>query len=270
MSRPLTFAILGDSAATGVGDYDSFGRPRGWCFHLASAFAGPVNLLQVARSGAQSNEVLHEQLPKALAYKPDLAALVVGGNDLLRNGFNPEKLQSNLRHTIEAFREQGSEVLMLQLHDPTRNLRLPKTLAKVLRRRVDAVNAVYFELAEEFNLLLLRTRELPGIYARHLWHFDRMHPSSHGHLKIAKHFRDLLEERGWRLNALQTPEVPTPSSKDNLIWMLRNGTPWFIKRSFDLLPAALLLVAWEYIRPIIQSSQLVTRKISGTKTIGRS
>ena len=27
--------------------------------------------------------------------------------------------------------------------------------------------------------------------------------------------------------------------------MLRNGTPWFLKRSVDLLPAALILMAFE-------------------------
>jgi len=29
--------------------------------------------------------------------------------------------------------------------------------------------------------------------------------------------------------------------------MLRNGTPWFLKRSVDLLPAALFLMAVEFI-----------------------
>jgi hypothetical protein len=32
-----------------------------------------------------------------------------------------------------------------------------------------------------------------------------------------------------------------------MVWMLRNGTPWFLKRSVDLLPAALFLMAVEFI-----------------------
>lgn len=256
MKRPITLAILGDSAATGVGDYDQFGRPRGWCYHLASAFVQPVNLIQVARSGAQSYEVRDVQLPKAIVYRPDIAALVVGGNDLLRNGFSPHMLYENLRSTITEFKSYGAEVLMLQLHDPTKIVPLPKLLARVLRRRVNAVNEVYERLVDEFELVFLRTRNLPDIYQSHLWHFDRMHPSAHGHFTLAKNFRDLLASRGWGLGDLEIPNIAPTTKLDNKIWMLRNGTPWFFKRSFDLLPAALALMANEAAREVLANSRL--------------
>jgi len=248
MNKPITFAILGDSAATGVGDYDQFGRPRGWCFHLASAFSQPVNLIQVARSGAQSSEVREIQLPRALAHNPDIAALVVGGNDLLRNGFNPQRLYENLSSTITEFKSRGAEVLMLQLHDPTEIVPLPRLLARVLRRRVNAVNEVYERLVAEYELVFLRTRNLPDIYQSHLWHFDRMHPSAHGHLTLAENFRDLLESRGWGVGALELPKIAETTRRERTLWMLRNGTPWFLKRSFDLLPAALILMVIESAR----------------------
>jgi hypothetical protein len=31
-------------------------------------------------------------------------------------------------------------------------------------------------------------------------------------------------------------------------WMIRNGTPWFLKRSVDLLPAAIFLMVAELIK----------------------
>ena len=260
MSHPITFAILGDSVATGVGDYDPYGRPRGWCFHLASAFSQPINLIQVARSGAQSSEVKEIQLPRVLAYKPDIAALVVGGNDLLRNGFSPRKLYENLGETIAEFKALGTEVLMLQLHDPTQIVPLPRLLARVLRRRVEAVNQVYEKLVAEHQLVFLRTRTLPDIYQRHLWHFDRMHPSAYGHLILAKNFRDLLALRGWIMEDLDLPQISYPKPFERISWMLRNGTPWFVKRSFDLLPAALILIFMEGLRVCIFAvSQLLKR-----------
>lgn len=255
MTRPITFAILGDSAATGVGDYDQLGRPRGWCYHLAGAFARPVNLIQVARSGAQSNEVREIQLPRAIAYRPDIAALVVGGNDLLRNGFSPNRLYENLRSTISEFKSCGAEVLMLQLHDPTEIVPLPRLLARVLQRRVNSVNEVYERLVDEFELVFLRTRNLPNIYQSHLWHFDRMHPSTHGHFSLAENFRDLLASRGWSLGNLEVPDISKSTKRDSTIWMLRNGTPWFFKRSFDLLPAALALMAIEAARIVLAAIQ---------------
>ena len=140
--RPITFAILADSAATGVGDYDSSGRTRGWCHYLVEAFERPLNIVNVARAGAQSKEVFLEQLPKVIAYSPDIAAVVVGGNDALRNGFSPQSLYENLRSTIAEMKFCGAEVLMIQLHDPTRIVPLPRLLQRVLRRRIEAVNEI--------------------------------------------------------------------------------------------------------------------------------
>ena len=89
MESALTFAIIGDSAASGVGDSDSQGNYFGWGYHLAKAFDEPLIYINVSRPGAQSKEVLCEQLPKVLLHQPELVAVIVGGNDLLRNRFSP-------------------------------------------------------------------------------------------------------------------------------------------------------------------------------------
>ena len=90
MNEPLTFAIIGDSAASGVGDSDSLGNYFGWGYHLAQAFTEPLVYINASRPGAQSKEVLHDQLPKILIHEPELVAVIVGGNDLLRNSFSPQ------------------------------------------------------------------------------------------------------------------------------------------------------------------------------------
>jgi len=101
VDKPLTFAIIGDSAASGVGDSNSAKQYFGWGYHLAQAFAEPLVYINVARPGAQSHEVLHDQLPKILIHEPELVAVIVGGNDLLRNGFSPEVFENNLNQTIK-------------------------------------------------------------------------------------------------------------------------------------------------------------------------
>ena len=250
-SKVLTFAILGDSAASGVGDYDLFGRTRGWCIHLASAFRDPINIVNVARPGAQSREVRETQLPKAIALKPDIAAIVVGGNDALRNGFNPSILYENLQSIVGEVKAHGAEVLMLQLHDPTQIVPMPRLLKRILLRRIDSVNEVYERIAKDFELILLRTRALPNIYDLKFWHFDRMHPSTQGHLVLAKFFREALVKKGWGIEEVVI-EIPQEfSRKQRFRWMLRNGLPWFIKRSFDLLPAVILLMTLELFRLVV-------------------
>jgi len=244
MERIATLAILGDSAAYGVGDMDSQGNSRGWSYYLAQSFQDPLVYVNFSRPGAQSAEVLNTQLPKALDCKPDIAAVIVGGNDLLRNGFSPEAFYTNLREIVSSLDKLNVQILLLQLHDPTQILPIPQILAKVLRRRVNAVNAATYAVAREFDSHVLHTRKIENIYERKVWHIDRMHPSKLGHQMIAFHFREILKKY-WNIGDIEIVQPETKSRRESMKWMLRNGTPWFFKRSFDLLPAAIILMIIE-------------------------
>jgi len=260
MESVATFAILGDSAASGVGDSDKNGVTRGWGYYLAKHFQDPLVYINLSRPGAQSAEVLEDQLPKALMFKPDIAAVIVGGNDALRNGFDPDKLHQNLRATISELKKSGAEVLLLQLHDPTQIVPLPRLLARVLSRRINAVNRVIHSVGREFNAQILLTRSIQDIYERKVWHVDRMHPSKYGHQLMATHFREILLRRNWRIEPITIEETPATSKKSKMLWMLKNGTPWFFKRSFDLFPAAVLLMSIEFFKMIFvrQANELGT------------
>ena len=249
--KPVTFAIIGDSAASGVGDANESGVNYGWGYYLARSFEDPLVYINVARPGAQSREVLEAQLPKIQVHNPDICAVIVGGNDLLRNGFDPELLHKNLRQTVSALKNKGTLVLMILLHDPTQIVPMPKLLANVLDRRVRSVNAVTTAVAREFGTVLLDTRKIAGIYDLANWHIDRMHPSKIGHQGIAAEFRNLLLEFGFQIQDIEIDKNIVRSKKNSIIWMLRNGTPWFLKRSVDLLPAALLLMIIEGARSFI-------------------
>ena len=252
MERVATFAILGDSAASGVGDSDKNGVTKGWGYYLAKHFQDPLVYVNLSRPGAQSAEVLEDQLPRALMFKPDIAAVIVGGNDALRNGFDPNKLHQNLRATISELKRSGAEVLLLQLHDPTQIVPLPKLLAQVLTRRINAVNRVIHSIGREFNAQILLTRSIQDIYERRVWHIDRMHPSKYGHQIMATHFREILLRRNWKIDPIAIEETSATSKKASIAWMLRNGTPWFFKRSFDLFPAAIFLMSVEIFKTVFR------------------
>lgn len=247
MNEPLTFAIIGDSAASGVGDSDQNGFHFGWGYHLAQAFTEPLVYINASRPGAQSKEVLIEQLPKVLIHNPGLVAVIVGGNDLLRNGFSPEVFEVNLNETLRQIEEIGATVMLLELHDPTEIVPMPRLVARVCRRRVNAVNRATRNLARRYSAVLLETRSLDGIYQREKWHVDRMHPSKLGHQFIADNFASLLRNRGFEIGKVQYSNSNNRSRRDSIIWMLKNGTPWFLKRSLDLLPAIAFLSITELI-----------------------
>jgi lysophospholipase L1-like esterase len=247
MDKPLSLAIIGDSAASGVGDSDTHGNHFGWGYHLAQAFTEPLIYINASRPGAQSKEVLHEQLPKILIHEPELVAVIVGGNDLLRNGFSPTVFEENLNETLRMIEEIGATSMLLELHDPTQIVPMPRLVARVCRRRVNAVNQITRKMAYRYSSILLETRSLEEIYARNKWHVDRMHPSRHGHQFIADNFAHLLRKRGFEVDSVKFTRTNNRSRKDSIIWMLKNGTPWFLKRSIDLLPAVLLLSIYELI-----------------------
>ena len=246
MSAPLRFVILGDSAAAGIGDSDEFGNNFGWGYYLARCIQSPLVYANVSRPGAQSQEVRDVQLKHALDLKPDLAAVIVGGNDVLRNGFSPQRFHQNLREIVSQLTAQNSTVLLLELHDPNKILKLPKTLAAILDRRITMVNAMTQAVAEEFSTKLLKTREIADIYAKDMWHVDRMHPSKKGHQHLAKNFRRILKDE-IAIAPIRISPVHVKTRKESMSWMLLKGTPWFFKRSFDLLPAVLFLISKEKI-----------------------
>jgi lysophospholipase L1-like esterase len=245
--NPITLAVVGDSAASGVGDSDDHGNHFGWTYHLAKAFQEPLVYINASRPGARSAEVLNTQLPKVLEHAPELAAVIVGGNDLLRSNFSPQIFEKNLRQTLVELVSNGSTIMLLELHDPTVIVPMPYLVGRICRRRVGAVNEATHRLSKEFGAVTLPTRALTGIYEREKWHVDRMHPSKFGHQFIAEQFAILLRERGYFIGEVQIDPVNNRSRKDSIMWMLRNGTPWFLKRSVDLLPGLIWLSGAEII-----------------------
>ncbi|MCF8534866.1 MAG: SGNH/GDSL hydrolase family protein [Candidatus Nanopelagicaceae bacterium] len=248
MQEITTFAVIGDSAASGVGDPLAESVNAGWAYYLAKSINSPLVYINAARPGAKSKEVLENQLPKVLIHKPNICGVIVGGNDLLRNDFNPGKLHQNLREVLAELKSIGATPLMLEIHDPTRVVPMPKLLAQVLRRRVNAVNEVTRAVANEYGAMLVNTRKIPNIYNLENWHIDRMHPSKLGHQRLAEEFRKSLLRLGWQSEPIQIEKSLQRNKKDSLIWLAKNGTPWFLKRSLDLLPAALYLMAVEFVQ----------------------
>jgi lysophospholipase L1-like esterase len=247
-----TFVVLGDSAAYGTGDEIKSGQFRGWAGFLADAFQEGCDYFNYSRPGAKSNEVLAIQLPKALRQNPDICAVIVGGNDLLRNNFDPVLLYNNLRSCCQQLLAMGSEIIMVELHDPNQLLKLPKLMRQVLGRRVNAVNAVYRKVALEFEIVTVKTRAINNVHDRKNWHIDRMHPGPQGHFMLARNIADQLRKRGWAISMPYQLTITQRSRSEKITWLLRNATPWFFKRSFDLLPAAMILMTFEFCKTILE------------------
>jgi UDP-N-acetylglucosamine:LPS N-acetylglucosamine transferase len=72
-----------------------------------------------------------------------------------------------------------------------------------------------------------------------------MHPGPVGHFMLARNIAEQLRKRGWAISLPYQLSISEKSRAEKIRWLLRNGTPWFLKRSVDLLPAALILMLFE-------------------------
>lgn len=249
MSRAITLVVMGDSAAYGTGDVLKADRPLGWTYRIAEAIETPLSYLNLARPGAKSQEILDVQLPIATQFRPDIAVVVVGGNDMLRNNYSPRKLRENLVEVFSRLTAMGTAIITLQLHDPSKILRLPTPLESALLKRVDSVNRVYEELSQRFPLIEIKAREIAGVEDKRNWHVDRLHPGPRGHVLLARAGIQELAKRGISVSEIPVLEPVQDNFWKKAKWMITKGAPWFFKRSFDLFPVAIYLMLRETIKP---------------------
>ncbi|MEU9127630.1 SGNH/GDSL hydrolase family protein [Kitasatospora sp. NPDC048540] len=247
MTAAVRFTALGDSVTEGVGDPVADGW-RGWAAMLAPGLSpGPVEFRNLANSGALSHDLTTVQLPAALALRPTHAAVLIGGNDTLRAGFDIARTARHLDTALAALRNQGAVLLTACLPDPGRLLRLPPPLARPLARRMRAVNTVVHALSLRYGATHLHLADLPWLTERSLLSVDRLHPSAAGHHRIACEFHALLTAGGERLGDAPAASLSAaaPGFVADLRWMATQGTRWVAARCTDLLPGLLLLATRE-------------------------
>jgi lysophospholipase L1-like esterase len=255
-----TFVALGDSITLGIGDpvrltSTGSGRGggkgrrgwRGWAVLLADGLPDP-DLHIVAGNGACMADLEQDQLPRALALRPDIASVVIGVNDTLRPNFDPDRIAAAAAHTIGALRAAGADVLTMRLPDPGRMLGMPGVLARPLARRAHQVNAVMDQMADRFSTLHFDAAADAAAYDPLMWAVDRLHPSERGHRLIARRFHSLLADAGYPVGPAPgaEPVNQPPSKAEQLAWMATKGTAWVARRSTDLVPSLLAMAFAEW------------------------
>jgi hypothetical protein len=127
-------------------------------------------------------------------------------------------------------------------------LRLPKSLARQLARRMRAVNSVTAELAALYDTVHVDACSRDDLYDRRMWSVDRLHPSEAGHRLLARAFADALAARGVTVPEPPSliPTSPPPRPAASAAWMATRGTQWVVHRSTDLVPSLLSMCAKEW------------------------
>ncbi|MEV0891948.1 SGNH/GDSL hydrolase family protein [Promicromonospora sp. NPDC050262] len=251
---------LGDSITAGVGDTvgpDAAHGP-GWAAHLA-AVLGVAEFSNLATNGARSRDVADTQLDAALALRPGLATVLVGGNDVLRSDFDARFTLADLHRCVGELRRAGTDVVLVRL--PVIGLfeLTPRLVRRVMRRRVAAINAAVDEVAAAATaegpdvagtnaargrVVVIDAAEAIAPAGAKAWHVDRVHPSPAGHrrlaLGVATALADVDPAYAAAARAARLPGAPDPpSARQRLVWLLRAGLPWCVRRGRDFLPGLL-------------------------------
>ncbi|MEU6642916.1 SGNH/GDSL hydrolase family protein [Saccharomonospora sp. NPDC046836] len=235
-------AVLGDSTAVGLGDPLPGGGWRG-VGPLAAEALGitPDGYLNCSFTGARMRCVRTEQLPVALAHRPDVVLLVAGMNDTLRSDFDPAKLAADLDRVLAALLAEGALPVVVCFHDHGRVFRLPGALRRALRARIGELNAAIGTAVTRHEVPCLDLDAVPGTYDLASWSVDRLHPSELGHRLLARGFTELLSQAGFAVPApvgLTCSGGAQTSTLDHVGWLVVKGAPWLWRRGRDLLPYA--------------------------------
>ncbi|MGH3716747.1 MAG: SGNH/GDSL hydrolase family protein, partial [Micromonosporaceae bacterium] len=109
--EPLRLVVLGDSSSVGLGAATYRQTPGAVLARNLARIAGrPVQLRTAGVIGALSAD-LDDQVRRALAHQPDLALIMIGGNDVTHRVW-PSVAVRHLGDAVRALRESGCHVVV--------------------------------------------------------------------------------------------------------------------------------------------------------------
>jgi len=202
------FVVLGDSVAQGVYEPLDGYRSVSWPERVRDALARQqprLAYLNLARRGLRTREIREQQLEQAVSFRPDLAVVLAGGNDLLVRHFDPSKVEGNLDEIVGGLTEVGADVVTGTLYRITRALELPKEFGDQLDARLSPLFELIRRVANRHQTLHIDYDQLAVCAEANLYASDFQHGSARGQAVAAS---GVIHRLGQKLRG---PELDTPA-----------------------------------------------------------
>jgi lysophospholipase L1-like esterase len=235
------FVALGDSFTEGLGDARADGSGlRGWADRFAERLAEVrpgLRYANLAVRGKVVREVARQQTPRAIAMRPDLVSLAVGGNDLLRPRADPDELARGFDDIVARLREAGCQVIVFAGFDPG-----TFPVIRLIRGKAAVYNMHLRAIAARRECYLVDLWSMSVLADPRLWRPDRLHLSSDGHRRVALRACEVLGvpvDADWRapLPAIDLPAAwPGRSAawlaarRADAQWARDHAAPWLSRR----------------------------------------
>jgi lysophospholipase L1-like esterase len=155
----------------------------------------PRDVLNLARYGATTRHVVHQQLPTAVASKAPLMVVVVGVNDLLdiRKPYDVAEFRRDLRTVFDALTGANTTVVTAKYPDIPANLEISEFVRRPLRHRFAEANEAVSEIATSSGVVCIDLTRRPVWHDWTLWDPDRVHPGPHLHQRFAEELMSVTE-----------------------------------------------------------------------------
>ncbi|PZU39924.1 MAG: G-D-S-L family lipolytic protein [Arsenicicoccus sp.] len=232
------FVALGDSFTEGLADPDPTSDDAyvGWADRVAAALAArndelgtPFGYANLAIRGRLIDAVISEQLPAALALRPDLVSLSAGGNDVLRPRVSLPAVMDRLEGAVTQIRDTGADVLLVTAPDVSW-----APLVNRVHPRMVEYTANLWAVGQRTGAFVVDIYTLRSLHDARMWGADRIHFSSEGHTRIAAQALwtlGLEQDEGW-----VTPLEPAPplgrieTLQADREWVATHLRPWIRRR----------------------------------------
>lgn len=229
-----SFIALGDSFTEGLDDpHPDRGEFRGWADLVAAALAerrSGLRYANLAIRGRLLGRVLAEQVPPALAMRPDLVSFSAGINDALRRRFDPESLVARFDATVADLRAGGADVILFRYADGIAHL----PGHRVVGRRVAVLNQAVVAAGDRHGAQVVDLAGDGEFANPALWSTDRLHLAPSGHHRVAAHVLTALgvePDPTWWDTPPRPPTRSWPAVRAaDLAWAGRHLAPWLARR----------------------------------------
>jgi lysophospholipase L1-like esterase len=228
------YVAIGDSQTEGLWDGNDTVGFLGFADRLAAlldALYPGLHYANLAIRGKLVADVLAEQLPQALAMRPDLITVCVGMNDVIQPGWSFGRAVTDLEHLYAALGESGATVVTTTFPNVAQFLPLGRLVSKRLARINDTIRGAAghygFRLVDLYNAASMRDLDT--------WDVDRVHASTKGHILFAAAAAEALNLPGsnheWAEPSGSATRLPFKSrTYEQLRWAQEKLMPWVWRR----------------------------------------
>lgn len=228
------YVAIGDSQTEGLWDGDDVIGLLGFADRLAAMVDSLWPGLQYANlaiRGKRIGHVLNEQVPRALAMRPDLITVCAGMNDVIQPGRSFAPALVDLERVYAALAGSGATVVTTTFPNVAQFL----PLGRLVSTRLAQINNAISLAAHRYGFRLVDLYNAPSMRQLDTWAIDRVHASTKGHMLFAAAAAEALNlpdsNHDWAGGGLSpTQRTLRAGAYEQLRWTHESFFPWIWRR----------------------------------------